>query len=185
MSNDRQFSWLFLQENRVAGFQRAQCSVNVVCERSCSVHSPMSTKQLTASNLNRIVWADQWFWHFERPVACTRLDETAIVITPCWGLSWFYTNQRHVTYVTLIVMFIPSYFYLLHTVLFLSAIHLLCFLQVLILADGNTEGFLYQKLPVLSSLIQQEGKATAYVCRDFTCALPVTCPQELRRLLLE
>ncbi|XP_060795870.1 spermatogenesis-associated protein 20 [Neoarius graeffei] len=57
--------------------------------------------------------------------------------------------------------------------------------KVLILADGNTEGFLYQKLPVLSSLSQQEGKATAYVCRDFTCALPVTCPQELKRLLLE
>ncbi|KAK3529652.1 hypothetical protein QTP70_033717 [Hemibagrus guttatus] len=57
--------------------------------------------------------------------------------------------------------------------------------KVLILADGNTEGFLYQKQPVLSSLIQQEGKATAYVCQDFTCALPVTCPQELRRLLLE
>ncbi|MCJ8738530.1 hypothetical protein PDJAM_G00036840 [Pangasius djambal] len=57
--------------------------------------------------------------------------------------------------------------------------------KVLILADGNTEGFLYHKLPVLSSLIQQEGKATAYMCQDFTCALPVTCPQELRRLLLE
>ncbi|KAI4873516.1 hypothetical protein NFI96_032599, partial [Prochilodus magdalenae] len=57
--------------------------------------------------------------------------------------------------------------------------------EVLILADGNTEGFLYQKLPVHSSLVQQEGKATAYVCQDFTCALPVTCPQELRRLLLE
>ncbi|XP_053541368.1 spermatogenesis-associated protein 20 isoform X3 [Ictalurus punctatus] len=57
--------------------------------------------------------------------------------------------------------------------------------KVLILADGNTEGFLYEKLPVLYSLIQQEGKATAYVCQDFTCALPVTCPQELRRLLLD
>uniref|UniRef100_A0A8B9KBJ2 Spermatogenesis associated 20 n=1 Tax=Astyanax mexicanus TaxID=7994 RepID=A0A8B9KBJ2_ASTMX len=57
--------------------------------------------------------------------------------------------------------------------------------QVLILADGNTEDYLYQKLPVLSSLVQQEGKATAYVCQDFACALPVTCPQELRRLLLE
>uniref|UniRef100_A0A4W4FI17 Spermatogenesis-associated protein 20-like TRX domain-containing protein n=1 Tax=Electrophorus electricus TaxID=8005 RepID=A0A4W4FI17_ELEEL len=57
--------------------------------------------------------------------------------------------------------------------------------KVLILADGNTEGFLYQKLPILSSLVQQNGKATAYICQDFTCALPVTCPQELKRLLLE
>uniref|UniRef100_A0A8C1U9L9 Spermatogenesis associated 20 n=1 Tax=Cyprinus carpio TaxID=7962 RepID=A0A8C1U9L9_CYPCA len=57
--------------------------------------------------------------------------------------------------------------------------------QVLMLADGNTEGFLYQRLPVLSTLVAQEGKATAYVCENFACALPVTCPQELRRLLLE
>ncbi|KAG7491692.1 hypothetical protein MATL_G00006850 [Megalops atlanticus] len=57
--------------------------------------------------------------------------------------------------------------------------------KVLMLADGNTDGFLYQRLPVLSSLRPLEGKATAYVCQNFTCALPVTCPQELRRQLLD
>uniref|UniRef100_A0A674EK04 Spermatosis associated 20 n=1 Tax=Salmo trutta TaxID=8032 RepID=A0A674EK04_SALTR len=57
--------------------------------------------------------------------------------------------------------------------------------QVLMLADGETEGYLYQRLPILSSLTCQGGSATAYVCEDFTCALPVTDPQELRRLLLE
>uniref|UniRef100_A0A673LKZ6 Spermatogenesis associated 20 n=1 Tax=Sinocyclocheilus rhinocerous TaxID=307959 RepID=A0A673LKZ6_9TELE len=57
--------------------------------------------------------------------------------------------------------------------------------KVLMLADGNTEGFLYQRLPILSSLVPQDGKATAYECENFACALPVTCPQELRRLLLE
>ncbi|KAK9965666.1 hypothetical protein ABG768_004743 [Culter alburnus] len=57
--------------------------------------------------------------------------------------------------------------------------------KVLMLADGNTEGFLYQKLPILSTLVPQDGKATVYVCENFACALPVTCPQELRRLLLE
>lgn len=57
--------------------------------------------------------------------------------------------------------------------------------QVLMLADGNTEDFLNQKLPILSTLVSQDGKATAYVCENFACALPVTCPQELRRLLLE
>uniref|UniRef100_A0A671K9F7 Spermatogenesis associated 20 n=1 Tax=Sinocyclocheilus anshuiensis TaxID=1608454 RepID=A0A671K9F7_9TELE len=56
---------------------------------------------------------------------------------------------------------------------------------VLMLADGNTEGFLYQRLPILSSLVPQDSKATAYECENFACALPVTCPQELRRLLLE
>ncbi|XP_051530208.1 spermatogenesis-associated protein 20-like isoform X2 [Myxocyprinus asiaticus] len=57
--------------------------------------------------------------------------------------------------------------------------------KVLMLADGNTEGFLYQRLSILSTLVPQDGKATAYVCENFTCALPITCPQELRRLLLE
>nr|XP_055031326.1 spermatogenesis-associated protein 20 [Misgurnus anguillicaudatus] len=57
--------------------------------------------------------------------------------------------------------------------------------KVLILADGNTEGFLYKRLPMLSTLVPQDGKATAYVCENFTCTLPVTCPQVLRRLLLE
>ncbi|CDQ83882.1 unnamed protein product [Oncorhynchus mykiss] len=57
--------------------------------------------------------------------------------------------------------------------------------NVLMLADGETEGYLYQRLPILSSLTCQGSSATAYVCEDFTCALPVTDPQELRRLLLE
>uniref|UniRef100_A0A8C7N3D7 Spermatosis associated 20 n=1 Tax=Oncorhynchus kisutch TaxID=8019 RepID=A0A8C7N3D7_ONCKI len=57
--------------------------------------------------------------------------------------------------------------------------------HLLFLSDGETEGYLYQRLPILSSLTCQGGSATAYVCEDFTCALPVTDPQELRRLLLE
>ncbi|XP_023692632.1 spermatogenesis-associated protein 20 [Paramormyrops kingsleyae] len=57
--------------------------------------------------------------------------------------------------------------------------------KVLMLADGDTDGFLYQRLPVLATLRALEGRATAYVCQNFTCTLPVTCPQELRRQLLE
>lgn len=57
--------------------------------------------------------------------------------------------------------------------------------KVLILADGDTEGFLYQRLPVLSSLRPVEGRAAAHVCQNFTCALPVTCPEELKRVLTE
>uniref|UniRef100_A0AAX7T9C6 Spermatogenesis-associated protein 20-like TRX domain-containing protein n=1 Tax=Astatotilapia calliptera TaxID=8154 RepID=A0AAX7T9C6_ASTCA len=51
--------------------------------------------------------------------------------------------------------------------------------KVLMLADGDTESFLCQRLPVLSSMSQLRGVATAYVCQDFTCSLPVTDPQEL------
>ncbi|XP_047465985.1 spermatogenesis-associated protein 20 isoform X2 [Mugil cephalus] len=57
--------------------------------------------------------------------------------------------------------------------------------KVLMLTDGNAENFLCQRVPVLSSMSQLGGVATAYVCQDFTCSLPVTDPQELRRLLLD
>lgn len=53
------------------------------------------------------------------------------------------------------------------------------------LLDNETDGFLRQRLPVLSSMSQQGGVATAFVCQDFTCSLPVTDPQDLRRLLLD
>lgn len=56
--------------------------------------------------------------------------------------------------------------------------------QVLMLADGDSTGFLYHHLPFLSSLERKDGKATAYLCENFACSLPVTSSQELRRLLL-
>ncbi|XP_041670787.1 spermatogenesis-associated protein 20 [Cheilinus undulatus] len=57
--------------------------------------------------------------------------------------------------------------------------------KVLMLIDSEGDSFLSQRLPALSSMTQQGGVATAYVCQDFTCSLPVTDPQELRRLLLD
>ncbi|KAF7643168.1 hypothetical protein LDENG_00244040, partial [Lucifuga dentata] len=52
--------------------------------------------------------------------------------------------------------------------------------KVLMLMDEGADSFLCQRLPFLSSLSQQGGAATAYVCQNFTCALPITDPQELR-----
>lgn len=57
--------------------------------------------------------------------------------------------------------------------------------KVVMLVDGDADGFLRQRLPVLSSMAPLDGVATAFVCQDFTCSLPVTDPQELRRLLLD
>uniref|UniRef100_A0A3Q3W3A1 Spermatogenesis-associated protein 20-like TRX domain-containing protein n=1 Tax=Mola mola TaxID=94237 RepID=A0A3Q3W3A1_MOLML len=57
--------------------------------------------------------------------------------------------------------------------------------KVLMHIDNDADGFLRQRLPVLSSMSQQGGVATAYVCQDCTCSLPVTEPEELRRLLLD
>lgn len=53
------------------------------------------------------------------------------------------------------------------------------------LIDGDSDGFLQQRLPALSSMTQQDGVAVAFICQDFTCSLPITDPQELRRLLLD
>ncbi|XP_068007067.1 spermatogenesis-associated protein 20 isoform X2 [Melanerpes formicivorus] len=55
--------------------------------------------------------------------------------------------------------------------------------KVLMLADGDTTGFLYCQLPFLASLERKDGKATAYLCSNFTCSLPVTSTQELRGML--
>lgn len=56
--------------------------------------------------------------------------------------------------------------------------------QVLMLINSD-DSFLSQFLPALTSMKQQGGVATAYVCQDFTCSLPITDPEELRRILLE
>lgn len=55
----------------------------------------------------------------------------------------------------------------------------------MLLDEEASDGFLCQRLPALSPMCQQGGAATAYVCQDFSCSLPVTDPQELRRLLLD
>ncbi|XP_066056679.1 spermatogenesis-associated protein 20 isoform X4 [Chamaea fasciata] len=55
--------------------------------------------------------------------------------------------------------------------------------KVLMVADGDSTGFLYRQLPFLASLERKDGKATAYVCSNFTCSLPVTSVQELREML--
>lgn len=55
--------------------------------------------------------------------------------------------------------------------------------KVLLLADGNKESFLYLNLPFLSTLEKQNGKATAYICENHTCSLPVTSIEDLKKLL--
>uniref|UniRef100_UPI00358EC788 spermatogenesis-associated protein 20 isoform X1 n=2 Tax=Myxine glutinosa TaxID=7769 RepID=UPI00358EC788 len=57
--------------------------------------------------------------------------------------------------------------------------------KVLILADGNKCGFLDQQLPFLNRLDKKGGKATAYVCENFTCSSPVSSVEELKKQLLQ
>lgn len=55
--------------------------------------------------------------------------------------------------------------------------------QVLILADGDPSSFLSRQLPFLGTLRRLEDRATAYVCENQACSMPITEPCELRKLL--
>jgi uncharacterized protein len=54
----------------------------------------------------------------------------------------------------------------------------------LLLADeGEGQKYLGEKLEAIRAMKMVDGKATAYVCENFTCKAPVTDARELRRLL--
>uniref|UniRef100_A0A8D1PMY4 Spermatogenesis-associated protein 20 n=1 Tax=Sus scrofa TaxID=9823 RepID=A0A8D1PMY4_PIG len=55
--------------------------------------------------------------------------------------------------------------------------------KVLILADGDPSSFLSRQLPFLGTLRRLEDRATAYVCENQACSMPITEPCELRKLL--
>ena len=56
--------------------------------------------------------------------------------------------------------------------------------KILLFADnGPGQDWLSKKLPVIKDLRMVENKATAYVCENFTCRLPVTDPDKLHTLL--
>ena len=49
--------------------------------------------------------------------------------------------------------------------------------QTLLLADnGDNQQFLSNFLPFIRTVAMQDNKATAYICRDYTCQLPITDP---------
>jgi uncharacterized protein len=52
--------------------------------------------------------------------------------------------------------------------------------RVLLLADGaEGQGWLAERLPVIRDMRPQDGRATAYVCRQFVCEAPVSDPARL------
>jgi uncharacterized protein YyaL (SSP411 family) len=56
--------------------------------------------------------------------------------------------------------------------------------RLLLLADnGPNQKYLAAFLPFIEGMVPRDGKATAYVCQDFTCQLPVQDAATLRRLL--
>jgi uncharacterized protein YyaL (SSP411 family) len=58
--------------------------------------------------------------------------------------------------------------------------------RLILLADGEkNQLFLADNLPFMENVKPIGGKATAYVCSDFTCKMPVTDPTDLKRQLDE
>jgi hypothetical protein len=58
--------------------------------------------------------------------------------------------------------------------------------RLLLLADnGENQAYLAERLPFLGTVVRLEGKATAYLCADFTCKMPTTDPLTLHRQLKE
>jgi len=55
--------------------------------------------------------------------------------------------------------------------------------QLLILLDDSSREFFTARLPFIAAMKMLDGKATAYVCRDFACRQPVTTEEELREQL--
>ena len=56
--------------------------------------------------------------------------------------------------------------------------------KVVLLADGGEgQNWLTQHIEALRLITPVQGKSTAYVCRNFSCELPVTEPEQLARLL--
>jgi len=56
--------------------------------------------------------------------------------------------------------------------------------KILLLADGGAgQSFLARGLAFLEGMSRQNGRATAYVCENYACRLPVSDPEGLSRQL--
>ena len=55
--------------------------------------------------------------------------------------------------------------------------------KILIVHEPGSKSFLTQRLHVLDTINKIDGKATAYVCENYTCTSPVNQPELLKKTL--
>lgn len=55
--------------------------------------------------------------------------------------------------------------------------------RVVLLVDEGSRGVLEKGIPAVASMHRIEGRASAYVCRDYACQLPVSEPEALAKLI--
>ncbi|XP_076054255.1 spermatogenesis-associated protein 20 [Oratosquilla oratoria] len=52
-----------------------------------------------------------------------------------------------------------------------------------LLADADSSSFLYGRLENLKKYTPKSPKSKAYVCHNFVCSLPISCPEKLKEIL--
>ena len=55
--------------------------------------------------------------------------------------------------------------------------------KIIVVHKPGTKNILTENLEVLASITEVEGKATAYICKNYTCTAPITDLTELKRAL--
>lgn len=53
---------------------------------------------------------------------------------------------------------------------------------LMLICDGKQDSFLALKLSFFKTLGRKDGKATAYVCENYTCSLPVNTAEDLGKI---
>lgn len=56
---------------------------------------------------------------------------------------------------------------------------------LLVISEDDDDSFIARKIPLVKTFTKLKGKATAYVCENFSCSLPVNSSMALKKLLTE
>ena len=55
--------------------------------------------------------------------------------------------------------------------------------KIVIVHQPGSKSFLTESLEVLDTVSMDNGRATAYICENYVCALPTSDPEKLKKML--